>query len=44
MLTLEQISYKDITNYKNLLDLVYPIGALYISFEPTSPADLFGGA
>ncbi len=43
MLTLEQINYKNIANYKNLLDLVYPIGALYISFEPASPANLFGG-
>lgn len=27
----------------NLLDIVYPVGAVYFSISPTSPADLIGG-
>lgn len=27
----------------NMLDIVYPVGSVYISYEPTSPAELFGG-
>lgn len=26
-----------------ILDLVYPVGAVYMSCDPTSPAELFGG-
>lgn len=44
MLTLNKIKYNDTVAYNTLLDLIYPIGALYISFEPASPANLFGGA
>lgn len=29
---------------KTLLDMVYPVGAYYSSSDPTSPAELFGGA
>lgn len=32
-----------IVNGKTLLDRTYPVGALYISYVSTSPADLFGG-
>lgn len=28
---------------RSLLDLTYPIGAVYISMSPTSPGDIFGG-
>lgn len=28
---------------ENLLDLTYPIGAIYLSVNSTSPASLFGG-
>lgn len=28
---------------ENLLDLIYPVGAVYISVSSTSPATLFGG-
>lgn len=30
-------------NGKSLLDRTYPVGAVYISYSSTSPADLFGG-
>ena len=28
---------------KTLLDLLYPIGSIYMSVEPTDPSELFGG-
>lgn len=28
----------------NIIELVYPVGAVYTSVDPTSPADLFGGS
>ena len=28
---------------KNIWDYIYPIGSIYISVDPTDPADLFGG-
>lgn len=28
----------------DIWESVYPVGALYLSFEPTSPAELFGGS
>ena len=31
------------TKLENLLDLIYPIGAIYLSVNNTSPASLFGG-
>lgn len=31
------------SNYVNLLDIVYPIGSVYISFNSTSPATIIGG-
>lgn len=30
--------------YVNLIDLVYPVGAVYISYVSTSPVSLFGGS
>ena len=30
-------------NYVNLLDIVYPIGSVYITFSSTNPADVVGG-
>lgn len=31
------------SNFVNLLDIVYPIGSMYISFSSTSPASSIGG-
>jgi hypothetical protein len=33
------INYKG----KELLDLIYPVGSIYLSVNPASPSDLFGG-
>lgn len=38
-----KIKYKLSNTYTSLLDLIYPVGALYISSINTSPASLFGG-
>lgn len=38
-----KIKYKISNKFTSLLDLIYPIGAFYISAEKTSPAELFGG-
>lgn len=43
MLTSDKINFNDGTAYTNLLDIIYPIGSVYISFEATSPSELFGG-
>lgn len=44
-LSLSSISIKDGSGgWNNLLDLIYPVGSLHISREPTSPATLFGGS
>lgn len=39
----DKIKYKISNTYTSLLDLIYPVGALYISSVNTSPASLFGG-
>ena len=31
------------SDWESLIDLIYPIGTYYVSKEPTSPANLFGG-
>ena len=31
------------SNYVNLLDIVYPVGSIYISVNNISPADSVGG-
>ena len=28
----------------NIVELIYPVGAVYTSADSTSPADLFGGS
>ena len=38
-----KIKYKLSNTYTSLLDLIYPVGALYISSVNTSPASLLGG-
>lgn len=30
-------------NFVNLLDIIYPVGSVYISFHSTSPAASVGG-
>lgn len=40
---LANISIKDSTSWNTYLDLIYPVGAVYISFSNASPASLFGG-
>lgn len=30
-------------SYINLLDIIYPIGSIYMSFNPVSPAEFIGG-
>ena len=34
----------DLEQKVNNLDHYYPVGSLYLSFKPTSPAELFGGS
>lgn len=41
--TLNLITANDGTNWNNVALQVYPVGAIYISVDSTSPADLFGG-
>lgn len=31
------------SNFVNLMDIVYPVGSVYISFHSTSPASSIGG-
>lgn len=31
------------SNFVNLLDIIYPVGSVYISFHSTSPAFSIGG-
>ena len=31
-------------NWVNLMDVVYPIGSYYLSYDKTSPAQIFGGS
>ncbi len=31
------------SNFVNLMDLVYPVGSVYETFEDISPAEIFGG-
>lgn len=40
------LKYKNGTTWAELsiLDLVYPVGSVYISYKSTSPVTLFGGA
>lgn len=36
-------AWKELIHTGNLLDKVYPVGSVYMSLSPTSPAALFGG-
>lgn len=40
---LKDISIKRKGTFENLLDLMYPVGTLYFSFDNNSPASKFGG-
>lgn len=31
------------SNYVNLLDIIYPVGSIYITFSATSPTNIVGG-
>lgn len=41
--TLAKISIKDSSSWNTLLNLIYPIGSVYVSYSSTSPATRFGG-
>lgn len=43
MLAANSINYSDKTNFFNLLDILYPIGSIYITVSETSPASNLGG-
>lgn len=43
MTTLSDISIKNSSSWNSYLNLIYPVGALYMSFTATTPASLFGG-
>ena len=45
-ITLSNLNFKDSSNnsWANLLDLVYPIGSIYISRNNVSPASAMGGS
>lgn len=32
------------SNYVNLLDIIYPVGSIYITMSSTSPANIIGGS
>lgn len=40
---INQISFSDKISWSSLLDLIYPIGSVYMSFENNSPSEKFGG-
>ena len=41
--TLANISIKDSSSWNTYLNLIYPVGSVYISYTSTSPATRFGG-
>ncbi len=41
--TLANISIKNNSSWNTYLDLIYPVGSIYISYTSTSPATRFGG-
>ncbi len=42
-MTLSTVSLNDNSTWYTLLNLVYPVGSLYISYTSTSPSSRFGG-
>lgn len=42
-ITASKIKIKDSTTYRNLLDIFYPVGSVYISTVKTNPASFLGG-
>ena len=42
-ITLYKINFTDNEQWSSLLDIVYPIGSVYISYTSESPANRFGG-
>ena len=44
MLTSEHIKYKDNTSYTSLLDILYPVGSIFITIGTTNPASHLGGS
>lgn len=42
-ITSDCIKFKDGDDWSSLLDIIYPIGAIYLSYKNTSPAELLGG-
>ena len=42
-MTLSKVSLKDSSSWYTLLNLIYPVGSIYISYTSTSPGTRFGG-
>lgn len=42
-ITLDKINFTDNEQWNSLLDMIYPIGSVYISYTSESPASKFGG-
>ena len=43
MPTLNNVSIKDGSSWVTYLNMIYPVGSIYIAFNNTSPATRFGG-
>lgn len=43
MVIASSIKVKDLTNFKSLLDIFYPVGSVYISTVNTNPGSFLGG-
>lgn len=43
MVIANNISFKDNTEFTNLLDIIYPVGSCYMTIDSDSPASKFGG-